>query len=133
MIRIDLTDHDRHLVEMARHTIYTRQKSDWHAVSAVLRTESGQVFQGLHLEAYVGRIAVCAEAVAIGAAALAGNTDINTIVAVYKNGEIVAPCGMCRELICDYSPTATVILQDRVGLFKTPVSELLPLKYTRDK
>lgn len=129
MKRTALTTADLALVEQARQIIRKRQKEDWHAVSAVLKTRSGQVFEGLHLEAYVGRIAVCAEAVAIGAAAVQGDTEIDTIVAVYKNEQVVSPCGMCRELITDYSPTAWVILQDEQGLFKTPVQELIPLKY----
>ncbi len=129
MKRTALTTADLALVEQARQIIRKRQKEDWHAVSAVLKTRSGQVFEGLHLEAYVGRIAVCAEAVAIGAAAVQGDTEIDTIVAVYKNEQVVSPCGMCRELIADYSPTAWVILQDEQGLFKTPVQELIPLKY----
>jgi len=93
-----------------------------------LRTRSGQVFSAVHLEASVGRIAVCAEAVAIGMAATAGDTDIDTIVAVDRHGRIVPPCGMCRELISDYSADCRVILaEDRV----VSVQDLLPEKYSR--
>jgi cytidine deaminase len=49
-----------------------------------MRTRSGRVFTGVHLEANVGRIAACAEAVAPGRAATeAGDTDVDTVVAVY--------------------------------------------------
>jgi cytidine deaminase len=132
MKRFTLTAEDHALAEQARRLIGQRQKENWHAVSAVLKTKSGKIFEGLHLEAYVGRIAVCAEATAIGAAAVQGDTAIDTIVAVYKTGKVISPCGMCRELISDYSPGAMVILQDENGLFKTPVRELLPLKYARE-
>jgi cytidine deaminase len=132
MIKIPLNFEDLSLISRAKALIALRQKEDWHAVSAVLRTQTGQVFEGVHLEAYVGRIAVCAEAVALGAAAVSGDTLIDTIVAVYKTGEIVSPCGMCRELIADYSPDAFIILHDENGPFKTPVKELIPLKYIRD-
>jgi cytidine deaminase len=132
MIKIPLDFEDSSLIKQAKALIALRQKEDWHAVSAVLRTQTGQVFEGVHLEAYVGRIAVCAEAVALGAAAVSGDTLIDTIVAVYKTGEIVSPCGMCRELIADYAPEAFIILQDENGPFKTPVKELIPLKYSRD-
>lgn len=131
MNRTPLEKGDFELIEKARKLIKLRQKEDWHAISSLLRTKSGRVFEGLHLEAYVGRIAVCAEAVAIGSAAVAGNTDIETIVAVNKTGEIVSPCGMCRELISDYSPFAKVILKDENGEFKASVGELIPLKYKR--
>jgi cytidine deaminase len=131
MSRININTQDQELIEKARLLILRRQKEDWHAVSSALRTRTGKIHEGLHLEAYVGRIAVCAEAIAIGAAAVEADPEIETIVAVDKNGQIVSPCGMCRELIADYSPQAMVILQDEAGVFKTPIKELLPFKYAR--
>ena len=80
----------------------------------------------MHLEAYIGRVAVCAEAIAIGMAA--GDIDIETIVAVERKGRIVPPCGMCRELISDYAPSCKVIITE-VGT--AIISELLPKKYQR--
>jgi cytidine deaminase len=90
------------------------------------------VFEGVHLEAYIGRVAVCAEAITIGSAATQGDSDIDTIVAVYHTGKIVAPCGMCRELISDYTTDALVILEGSTGIYKTPVLNLLPVKYERE-
>lgn len=132
MTRLPVDEHDLTLIQQARELIGLRYKPEVHAVSAVLSTRSGNVFEGIHLEAYVGRMAICAEAVAIGRAATQGDSDIDTIVAVYHTGNIVAPCGMCRELIADYAAHALVILEDIDGLFKTPVLELLPLKYSRE-
>lgn len=43
----------------------------------------------------------------IGAVATSGDTQIDTIVAVNELGAIVSPCGMCRELISDYSDMQT--------------------------
>jgi cytidine deaminase len=123
-----LNNKDLALIGEARAIIAKRFKQDYHHVGAALRTRSGKVFAAVHLEAYVGRIAVCAEAVAIGMAAADGDTDIETIVAVNRHGHIVSPCGMCRELISDYSPNCFVILaEDRM----VSVGELLPEKYTR--
>jgi cytidine deaminase len=132
MKRENINEADKALITQARELIRTRKKENRHSVSAVLRTNSGKVFEGIHLEAYVGRIAVCAEAIAIGQAAVDGDTEIETIVAVYKDGEIVSPCGMCRELISDYSPEARIILKDESGEFKVRVDELLPLKFNKD-
>ena len=132
MIRLPLDDSDYVLIKQARDLIMLRHKPDVHAVSSVLRTKSGNVFEGIHLEAYIGRIAVCAEAVTIGIAATQGDSDIESIVAVYHTGKIVAPCGMCRELISDYAHDAVVILEDGLGAFKTPVLNLLPIKYERE-
>ncbi|AUD01005.1 cytidine deaminase [Spirosoma pollinicola] len=132
MTRLPINDSDYKLIQQARDLIALRHKPDIHAVSSVLRTKAGNVFEGIHLEAYIGRIAVCAEAVTIGTAATQGDSDIDSIVAVYHTGKIVAPCGMCRELISDYASDALIILEDNSGIFKTPVLDLLPMKYERE-
>lgn len=123
---VDLND--RKLIEEARSIIAKHFREDYHHVGAALRTKSGKIFSAVHLEAYVGRIAVCAEAIAIGMAAAAGDTEIETIVAVNREGQIVSPCGMCRELISDYAPSCKVIITEEEIV---TVSELLPRKYQR--
>ena len=87
----------------------------------------------------MGRIAVCAEAIALGRAATeAGDTDIDTLVAVAhpdasspdQSIHVVPPCGMCREMIADYSPTARVIVPDGEKLLTVvTILELLPHRY----
>ena len=48
-----------------------------------MRTRSGKIFTGVNLDAYLGRMAVCAEAVALGRAFVdLGDDGIDTIVAV---------------------------------------------------
>jgi cytidine deaminase len=128
---------DAALVEAARDTIRARYREGWHVVGAALRTRSGRVFTGVHLEATVGRIAVCAEAIALGRAATeAGDTEVDAIVAVYHApGQVdgppavVAPCGMCRELVADYAPDARVIVPGPDGATLRQISDLLPGKY----
>jgi cytidine deaminase len=136
-----LTPPDHELVAAAQAAIRARYRPDWHVVGAALRTRSGRVFTGVHLEADVGRIAVCAEAVALGRAATeAGDTDVETIVAVYhpapdapdQTVRVVAPCGMCRELVSDYAPGARVVLPGPAGEpVVRPMAELIPSKYRR--
>jgi len=126
-----LSNDDKALVGEARRIISLRYKENWHHIGCALRTRSGKIFSVVHLEAHVGRIAVCAEAVTIGMAAALGDTEIDTIVAVNRNGEVVAPCGMCRELISDYAPMARVIVPGECGEEVVPVTGLLPNKYVR--
>lgn len=128
---MELMELDVSLVEEARRMIKLRFKEDRHTVGAALRTKSGVVFSAVHLETHVGRMAVCAEAIALGMAAAQGDTAISVIVAVNHKGEVMAPCGMCREMISDYSPGALVILNIEDSLVKVPVLELLPHKYQR--
>ncbi|HUQ80909.1 MAG TPA: cytidine deaminase [Gemmatimonadaceae bacterium] len=137
----DLTAEDLDLIAVARRAIAARYRPDWHVVGAALRTRAGRVFTGVHLEANVGRIAVCAEAVALGRAATeAGDTDVDTIVAVYhpaagepdQTPQVVAPCGMCRELIADYAAEARVLVPGADGSLEArPIAALIPGKYTR--
>jgi cytidine deaminase len=122
---------DESLLTDARTIICLRQRQDWHHIGCALRTRSGRVFAAVHLEAYIGRVAVCAEAIAVGMGAAAGDTDIEVIVAVNRAGDVVAPCGICRELISDYAPRAEVIIPGADGPERVTVTSLLPNKYVR--
>ena len=129
---------DHELVAAAREVIRARYKPDWHAVGCAIRTRSGRIHRGVHLECYVGRVTVCAEAIAIGRAVTEGDgEEIETIVAVRQScsndaePRVVAPCGMCREMISDYAPGARVIMPGPEGISAKPISGLLPDKYAR--
>jgi len=67
-------------------------------VAAVLRTESGQVYQGVCLHLVCG-LGVCAEHTALGTMVTSqGPGRIDTIVASNAGG-VIPPCGRCRELL----------------------------------
>jgi len=131
---------DRRLIAAARAAIKCRYRDDWQEVGAALRTRSGKVFTGVNLDAYLGRMAVCAEAVALGRAVVdSGDAGIDTIVAVRhppptdkdRTIAVVSPCGACRELIFDYDRKARVIVPNGKSPKAVPIAELLPNKYTR--
>jgi cytidine deaminase len=127
----NLRGEDLQLIEAARSIIALRTKLQLHEVGAALRTRSGKIFAAVNVKANVGRVSVCAEAIAIGMAASAGDTDIERIVAVDQHGRVISPCGMCREMISDYAPQAEVIVSgdDGVQIFK--VADLLPHKFCK--
>ena len=100
----------------------------------------GKIFTGVNLDAYLGRMAVCAEAVALGRAVVdLGDAGIDMIVAVRhpppqdkdQTIAVVSPCGACRELIFDYDRNARVIVPNGKSPLVVPIAELLPNKYTR--
>jgi cytidine deaminase len=124
---------DLQLIEAARTIIALRSKPESHEVGAALRTRSGKIFSAVNVKANVGRVSVCAEAVAIGMAASAGDTDIERIVAVDQKGRVISPCGMCREMISDYAPQAEVIVSGNDGLEIFRVADLLPHKFCKIK
>ena len=135
-----LNDEDKELVAAATQAIKARYRDDWQEVGAALRTRTGQIVTGVNLDAYVGRMAVCAEGVALGRVITdLGEAGIETIVAVRhpKPTEqdrtilVVSPCGSCRELIWDYDRNARVIVPGNGGVTVTRIANLLPNKYRR--
>ncbi len=135
-----LSKSDRELIAAATVAIKQRYRDDWQEVGAALRTRAGKIFTGVNLDAYLGRMAVCAEAVALGRAVVdTGDAGIETIVAVRhppptemdQTVAVVSPCGACRELIFDYDPKARVIVPNGKSPAVVPIGELLPNKYSR--
>ena len=140
--RATLTRRDRELIEAARKAIKRRYRNDWQEVGAAMRTRNGRIVTGVNLDAYLGRMAVCAEAVALGRAVTdVGEAGIDTIVAVRhpKPEEadqaivVVSPCGSCRELIWDYDRNARVIVPGKKGPTVVSIEQLLPNKYRRER
>jgi cytidine deaminase len=135
-----LTKEDRDLIEAAREAIRQRYRNDWQEVGAALRTRDGRVVTGVNIDAYLGRMAVCAEPIAIVRAITeAGDKGIETIVAVRhpkpedpdRTIKVVSPCGMCRETIYDYDAKARVIVPNGNSEEVVSIADLLPNKYTR--
>ena len=135
-----LTRKDKELIDAATKAIKGRYRDEWQEVGAAMRTRDGRIVTGVNIDAYVGRGAVCAEAIAIGRAITeTGDKGIDTIVAVRhpKPGEpgkiaVVSPCGTCRELIHDYDAKARVIVPNgKAAPTVARIGELLPNKYRR--
>ena len=131
---------EKDLIAAAQAAIRERYRDDWQEVGAALRTRSGKIFTGVNLDAYLGRMAVCAEAVALGRAVVdVGDDGIEMIVAVRhpppadkdQTIAVVSPCGACRELIFDYDRKARVIVPSGKSAAVVPIADLLPNKYTR--
>ena len=130
---------DRELIDVATDLIKTRYLENRHHIAAAVRGKSGRVYTGLHLDTYVGRASVCAEAVALGQAMGAGETAIEAIVSIrhprpreqHREPQLVSPCGICREMLNDFAPGAAVLLAAEHGIDRRPVEALLPDKYRR--
>ncbi|MCW5731954.1 MAG: cytidine deaminase [Alphaproteobacteria bacterium] len=139
MMAAAMADRDRELIEAAREAIRRLYQENRHHIGAAVRGRSGRVYSAVHLDTYVGRASVCAEAVALGKAISEGESGIEAIVSVRHprpaetNREIhvVSPCGICREMLSDFAPGCLVITPDGEGVRVVPVEELLPNKYRR--
>lgn len=130
---------DHALVAAANDVLARHYKPFWHTVAAAIRGQDGRIWTGLHIGATVGRLSICAEAVAFGRALLEGDGTIATAVAVRhpkpeeqdRELAIVPPCGACREMILDHAPEAVVIVKQDGVLTRLPIRLLLPAPYRR--
>ena len=130
---------DQELVEAARGVLLQHYRPFWHTIGCALRGRDGRVWTGLHLGATVGRLSICAEAVALGRAVMDGDGTVECIVAVRhpkpevedRTLRVVPPCGACRENLLDFDRGAAVIVPSPTGLIRTPILALLPLPYQR--
>ncbi|HYM33191.1 MAG TPA: cytidine deaminase [Candidatus Cybelea sp.] len=136
-----LTPADQQLIAAAKDVISRLYQENRHHIGAAVRTQSGRIFTAVHLDTYVGRASVCAEAVAIGKALSEGERDITCIVSVrhprpreaMQELQVVSPCGICRELLSDFAPACEVIVPADGESVRVPVTDLLPNKYQRQK
>ena len=138
-----MTPDDRELVIVARDLLERIYVSGRHEVVAAVRTSSGRIYTGVHVEGSSRRSSVCAEGVALGAA-LAGCAtrgepfEVASIVSVLRRPtgtlHLIEPCGVCAELITDYAPEARVWAAptDSDGEVEPMLArELLPMKRRR--
>lgn len=136
---MSLSPSDLELVDAARAVLLKHYRPHWHTVGAAMRSRDGRIWTGIHLGATVGRLSVCAEAVALGRAILEGDGSVECAVAVrhpkldevVQEIAIVPPCGACREMLTDFDRDATVIVPGPDGPVRMPVRCLLPMPYQR--
>ncbi len=110
-----------------------------HEVATALRTMDGGVYTGVHMEGSCRRSSICAEGVAMGTAragiAPGAPLEIAVVVSVQVKPagqyRIIAPCGVCRELISDYSPDARVWITSDNAIQAVAAQDLLPHKSRR--
>jgi len=100
-------------------------------VGAVVRGGNGNLYAGCNVENAAYPQGCCAEASAISAMVLDGQTAI-TEVAVMGGGEgLVTPCGGCRQRLREFaSDEVTIHICGPQGVLKSvTLGELLPLSF----
>jgi cytidine deaminase len=136
----DMPDADVELLRSAEALLAASWITGRHEVATALRLRDGSVHHGVHLEGSCRRSSVCAEGIALGAARSArpdGPLDVLSVVSVQVKPagrfRVIAPCGVCRELISDYAPGARVWLTEPdTGLVVARAAlDLLPEKTRR--
>jgi cytidine deaminase len=130
---------DVHLLELAQQLLAKVWVFNRHEVATALRTVDGHIYTGVHVEGSCRRSSICAEGVAMGTAraGLAPESPLHVAavvsVQVKPAGQfrIIAPCGVCRELISDYSPDARIWITGDAGVQDIRALDTLPHKTRR--
>lgn len=100
-------------------------------VGAALLCRDGTVFTGCNMENASYGATVCAERTAIGKAVSEGYREFEKLAVVCSAGTYAAPCGICRQVMMEFMPEGSVVLQDKDrGIAEYPVRELLPAAFT---
>ena len=116
------------LYEIAKNITNPRKLSEFATcgdVGTALITDKGNIYKGICIDAACS-IGFCAEHSAIAAMITSGETIIEKIISVGKEGNIISPCGRCRELISQVNIkniyTKVMISKNKIITIK----ELLP-------
>lgn len=78
---------------------------------------NGKIYSGCNVENASFGATICAERTAIVKAASQGNLKIEDLVVVTDLKEPLAPCGLCRQVIAEFStPTTRIWIANKKGI-----------------
>ena len=118
-------------VAAARALIAERQDERRHHVAACLIADDGRLFTALNLESVLAQASRCGEPSALSMA-LSADRPASALVfsaAVNRRGEVIAPCGLCRELLLDYAPDIAVAVPGGEDFRVAALTALMPVPY----
>ena len=103
-------------------------------VGAAVRAANGVIYAGCNVENAAYPVGNCAEASAISAMIMAGETRIIEALVIGDGAVLCTPCGGCRQRLREFaSLDTTVHVADQTGLRRSfTVGELLPASFGPD-
>jgi cytidine deaminase len=75
------------------------------SVAAAVLTKRGNIFTGICIDTS-SSLGMCAERNAMSTMLANGENEVEKVVAVYKDGTVMAPCGACREFMMQLGESA---------------------------
>jgi cytidine deaminase len=101
-------------------------------VGAALLTKSGKVFTGCNVENSSFGASMCAERIAVFKAVSEGEREFEAIAVVTDTVNPAMPCGMCRQVLSEFSLEIKIYAANLDGRIKsTTLRELLPFAFTK--
>jgi cytidine deaminase len=104
-------------------------------VGAVLRGASGRLYAGCNVENAAYPESQCAEASALGAMVLGGDTRVTEVLVLGPGDEPLVPCGGCRQRLVEFgAPDISVHLCAAGGGHRTVLlGHLMPQAFERGR
>jgi cytidine deaminase len=100
-------------------------------VGAALLATDGSIAEGCNVENAAYPAGMCAERGAVSAAVARGSRTFEAIVIATDAEEPTPPCGICRQVLEEFSPHLLVVSCTRSGReARWPLDELLPQAFT---
>lgn len=102
------------------------------SVASAILTKKGNIYIGICIDTN-GSLGMCAERNALSTMLTHGESEVDKVVSVYKDGKVIPSCGACREFMMHLGKEAGNIemLLDNEGR-SIKLIELLP-EYPRYK
>lgn len=102
-------------------------------VGAAVRGRSGAIYAGANVENVAFPQGQCAEASALGALVVAGESALTAAAVVAERLERCPPCGGCRQRLAEFGTSETPVHLGRPGMAPHTITlgELLPLAFER--
>ncbi len=103
-------------------------------VGAAIRSTSGKVYAGVNVENAAYPEGTCAEAGAIAAMILGGDTEIAEVAVIADATVPVAPCGGCRQKLREFGKAGVRVTMANLRGEETvmTLAELLPGAFEQD-
>ncbi len=95
-------------------------------VGAALLCKDGTVFTGCNVENASYGATICAERNAVSTAVAAGYREFESIAIAAEGDGCVYPCGICLQVLNEFSKDLRVICQDGDDFRSFQLKELLP-------
>lgn len=99
-------------------------------VGAALLSEDGKIFNGCNVENASYGATNCAERTAIFKAVSEGYRSFSKIAVVAKDGSTAYPCGICLQVMQEFMPNGTIVLEKENQIIEYQLKDLLPNGFT---
>lgn len=98
-------------------------------VGAAVLTPSGKIYAGTNVENASYGATICAERVAVFKAISEGEDKILALAVYSSAADYAYPCGMCLQVLSEFSEDIPVVIAGNSGQKNFKLSELLPHRF----